>query len=65
MTQFVAWLTAFGLKILSVFDTVVDAVKLQLVSFKGALVTLLITALVVDLIVTGKVGIITYILALS
>jgi len=64
MIQFIAWLKAFGLKVLGIMDAFINSITLQLATFKGALLMLFVTALVVDLILTGKIGIISYILIL-
>jgi len=65
MAKFKLWLTTFGYKILAVLDTFVDGVKLQMVSFKGALLMLFLTALVVDVVFVGRLGIVSYLFALG
>jgi len=65
MVKLVAWLTAFGIKILGVFDVIISSITLQLASFKGALILIFVTALIIDVIFTGKVGMIAYILTVS
>lgn len=65
MIKLVAWLTAFGIKILGVFDVIINSITLQLASFKGALILIFVTALIIDVIFTGKIGMIAYILTVS